>query len=60
MSPNDLVIWTDPTTEREQSAVFIGRHGSRLIVETITPSGHLGLRYVESQDVRPTDNGEAK
>lgn len=53
MNPGDLVLWTDPCTERDQSAVFIARYGSRMIIETITPSGHLGLRYVDPRDVRP-------
>lgn len=53
MTPGDLVIWTDSSIERDQSAVFIARYGPRLIIETVTHTGHLGLRYVDPKDVRP-------
>lgn len=44
MSPGDAII-------------YVGSYGGRAIIETTTPSGHLGLRYVDPRHVRAADNG---
>jgi hypothetical protein len=58
MSPGDPILWTDPDTGREYSGKYVGSYGGRAIVETTTPSGHLGLRYVDSRHFRSADNGD--
>lgn len=57
LSPGDHVIWSSPTTGTELAATFVGTYGRWSIIETVTESGHLGLRYVHPGDVRPADNG---
>jgi len=52
MNPGDPIIWTD-SAGAEQAGIYIGRHGNHAIAETVTPSGHLGLRYVDFRDMRP-------
>lgn len=55
MSPGDPVIWTNPDGGHQQVAIFVARYGLRLVIETTSPTGHLGLRYVDPKDVRPAD-----
>lgn len=58
-SPGDPVIWTNPTTGKELPAVYKGSHGLWQIIETLTETGHLGLRYVHARDIRPAGEGNA-
>lgn len=53
MNTGDPVIWTNPTTGKELPAVFKGTHGLWQIIETVTETGRLGLRYVHARDIRP-------
>lgn len=53
MNPGDAIHWTNPANGQTQVGVFIARYGSRLVIETATPKGHLGLIYVNPADVRP-------
>jgi hypothetical protein len=57
LNPGDPVIWTNPTTGTELASTFVGTYGRWSIIETVTESGHLGLRYVHPTDVRTADNG---
>lgn len=56
MTPGDAIIWTDIETGREYSGKYIGSYGGRAIIETTTPSGHLGLRYVDPRHVRAANS----
>lgn len=59
MTPGDPIFWTDPATGDERPGKFVAAYGGRLIIETVTHAGHLGLRYVDPKDVRPvTSTGE--
>lgn len=60
MNPGDAVHWTNPDTGQTQVAIFVARYGTRLVIETHTHTGHLGLRYVDPKDVRPTDTSIAE
>lgn len=57
MAPGDPVIWTDSVTGDERPGKFVGTYGGRQIIETVTHTGHLGLRYVDPKDVRPVTSG---
>lgn len=53
MSPGDAIHWTNPDTGQTQIGVFVCRYGNRLVIETATHTGHIGLRYVQPEHVRP-------
>jgi hypothetical protein len=60
MSPGDPIIWTNPTTGHDLPGTYVGTYGRWIIIETLTESGHLGLRYVHAHDVRAADNGRCE
>jgi hypothetical protein len=54
MSPGDPVIWIDRgAAGAERPGHYVATYGGRLVIETVTHTGHLGLRYVDPRDVRP-------
>jgi hypothetical protein len=53
VSPGDALHWTNPDTGQTQVGVFVCRYGARLVIETACINGHLGLRYVQPEHVRP-------
>jgi hypothetical protein len=58
MNQGDPVIWTN--AGKDQPGTFICRYGRWYVIETVTSKhGHLGLKYVNPNDVRPAqqDNG---
>lgn len=57
MNPGDSILWIDIETGREYSGKYVGSFGGRSIIETTTPTGHLGLRYVDPRHIRRADNG---
>lgn len=60
MNPGDAIHWTNPDNGQIQVGIFIARYGTRLVIETAAPTGHLGLRYVDPKDVRSvTSSGNA-
>lgn len=52
MNPGDPIIWTDIETGREYAGKYVGSYGGRAIIETTTPTGKLGLRYVDPKHLR--------
>lgn len=54
MNPGDAIHWTNPENGQTQVGIFIARYGTKLVIETATHTGHIGLRYVSPADVRPT------
>lgn len=60
LSPGDPVVFTHPTSGKEIPAVYKGTHGLWRIIETLTETGRLGLRYVHARDIRPSTDKEGE
>jgi hypothetical protein len=52
MTSGDPILWTNPTTGKEQPGSYVSTYGRWSIIGTLTETGHLGLRYVHPGDVR--------
>jgi hypothetical protein len=60
VSPGDAIHWTNPKTGKSQPGLYNRRWGSYYEIRTKTPSGYIGLRYVQPEHVRPATESTAE